>query len=219
MVMNTRSQAEGVIGTLYIVSAPSGGGKTSLVRALSTSEPGLVVSVSHTTRQRRPSERDGVDYHFVAPATFERMAAAGEFLEHACVFNQYYATAHAAVEQELARGHGVLLDIDWQGARQVRAAVSETVSIFILPPSRAELERRLRSRGQDSDAAIAGRMQAAVEEMSHYDEYDYLVINDHFEQALADLRAIVHARRLRCAVQAQRWAAVVSELLGRDDSG
>lgn len=206
-----------MIGTLYVVSAPSGGGKTSLVRALSKSEPGMVVSVSHTTRRRRPSERDGVDYHFVEPETYERMAAAGEFLEHARVFDQYYATAHAAVEQELARGHDVLLDIDWQGARQVRAAIPETVSVFILPPSRAELERRLRSRAQDSDVVIAERMQAAVEEMSHYDEYDYLMINDHFEQALADLRAIVHARRLRRAVQARCWASVVGELLGRDD--
>lgn len=206
-----------MIGTLYVVSAPSGGGKTSLVRALSKSEPGMVVSVSHTTRQRRPSERDGVDYHFVEATAFKRMAAAGEFLEYARVFDQYYATAHAAVEQELARGHDVLLDIDWQGARQVRAAIPDTVSVFILPPSRAELERRLRSRAQDSDLVIAGRMRAAVEEMSHYDEYDYLVINDHFEQALADLRAIVHARRLRRTVQAQRWGSVVGELLRRDD--
>ena len=207
-----------MIGTLYIVSAPSGGGKTSLVRALSKSEPGMVVSVSHTTRRRRPSERDGVDYHFVESAAFERMAAAGEFLEYARVFDQYYATAHAAVEQELARGHDVLLDIDWQGARQVRAVISDTVSVFLLPPSRAELERRLRSRAQDSDVVIAARMQAAVEEMSHYDEYDYLVINDHFEQALADLRTIVHARRLRRPVQARRWVSVVGELLRRDVS-
>lgn len=207
-----------MIGTLYVVSAPSGGGKTSLVRALSKSEPGMVVSVSHTTRQRRPSERDGVDYHFVESAAFEQMAAAGEFLEYARVFDQYYATAHAAVEQELAHGHDVLLDIDWQGARQVRAVIPDTVSVFLLPPSRAELERRLRSRAQDSDVVIAARMQAAVEEMSHYDEYDYLVINDHFEQALVDLRAIVHARRLRRPVQARRWASVMSELLRRDDS-
>ncbi|MDN5850224.1 MAG: guanylate kinase [Nitrococcus sp.] len=206
-----------MIGTLYVVSAPSGGGKTSLVRALSQREPGMVVSVSHTTRRRRPSERDGVDYHFVETATFKRMAAAGEFLEYARVYDQYYATAQVGVEQELARGRDVLLDIDWQGARQVRSAIADTVSVFILPPSRTELERRLRGRGQDSDAVIAERMQVAVEEMSHYDEYDYLVINDHFEQALADLCAIVHAWRLRRTAQARPWARVLSELLRGDN--
>lgn len=208
-----------MIGTLYIVSAPSGGGKTSLVRALSRSEPGVAVSVSHTTRPRRPSERDGVDYHFVEPSVFERMAAAGEFLEYARVFDRYYATAHTTVEQELARGHDVVLDIDWQGARQVRAAMPAAVSIFLLPPSRAELEQRLRTRAQDSDVVIAGRMQTAVEEMVHYREYDYLVINDYFEQALADLRTIVHSQRLRRVVQARRWAWVVSELVGPENSG
>lgn len=216
--MNTqpRSQAEDVMGTLYIISAPSGGGKTSLVRALSKSQPGMVVSVSHTTRPRRPSEQDGVDYHFVDHARFQRMAARGEFLEHARVFDQYYATARASVEQQLACGQDVLLDIDWQGARQVRAAVPGVVSVFILPPSRSELERRLRRRAQDSDAVIAGRMQAAIEEMSHYAEYDYLVINDRFEQAFADLEVIVHSNRLRLPVQARRWEAVVRELLCRD---
>lgn len=203
-------------GTLYIVSAPSGGGKTSLVRALRESEAGLVISVSHTTRQRRPSEHAGVDYHFVDRAAFDRMVAAGEFLEYARVYDHYYATSHAGVDQELAKGLDVLLDIDWQGARQVRAAMPEAVSIFLLPPSRAELERRLRGRAQDSDVVIAARMQAAVEEMTHYVEYDYLVINDHFDQALADLRAIVRARRLHCAFQAQRWSGVVSELLRRE---
>ncbi|MDN5870378.1 MAG: guanylate kinase [Nitrococcus sp.] len=206
-----------MIGTLYVVSAPSGGGKTSLVRALSQREPGMVVSVSHTTRRRRPSERDGVDYHFVETGAFKRMAAAGEFLEYARVYDQYYATARASVEQELARGRDVLLDIDWQGARQVRKVIADAVSVFILPPSRAELERRLRGRAQDSDAVIAERMQRAVEEMSHYDEYDYLVINDHFEQALADLCAIVHAWRLRRTVQARRWARVVREVLRGDN--
>ncbi len=215
--MNSRSQAEGMTGTLHIVSAPSGGGKTSLLRALKQSEPGMVVSISHTTRRRRPGEYDGVDYHFVADAAFKRMMAAGEFLEYACVFDHYYATARVTVEQALGRGQDVLLDIDWQGARQVRAAMPQAVSIFILPPSRAELEHRLRTRAQDSDDVIAGRMQAAVEEMTHYVEYDYLVINDHFDQALADLRAIVHARRLLRTVQAPRWAGVVGELLRGDD--
>lgn len=214
--MNTQSQTDDVMGTLYIVSAPSGGGKTSLVRALSSHQPGMIISVSHTTRPRRPSERDGVDYHFVDHARFERMVARGEFLEHAQVFDQYYATARASVEQQLACGRDVLLDIDWQGARQVRAAVPGVVSVFILPPSRSELEHRLRRRAQDSDAVIAARMQAAIEEMSHYDEYDYLVINDCFEQALADLEAIVHSNRLRQPVQARRWEAVVCELLCRD---
>ncbi len=200
-------------GTLYIISAPSGAGKTSLVRALVEAEPDLIVSVSHTTRARRRGEREGADYHFVGAVTFQEMVGEGAFLEYARVFDNLYGTARSKVSRELETGRDVILEIDWQGARQVRAAMPDAVSIFILPPSRHELERRLRRRGQDSDGVIAGRMQAAVNEMSHYDEYDYLVVNDRFEPALGDLRALVHCRRLRLTAQAARWAAVMDELL------
>ncbi len=200
-------------GTLYIISAPSGAGKTSLVSALLESTEQLAVSVSHTTRAPRPGEIDGVHYWFVDPAAFERMVAAEAFLEHACVFGNFYGTSRVAVEEKLAAGQDVILEIDWQGARQVRDAMPDCVSIFILPPSRAALEARLRGRGQDSDDVIASRMLEAVSEMSHYREYDYLVVNDDFEHALADLKAIIRARRLRCGAQSQRMKEVLRELL------
>ncbi|HHQ41865.1 MAG TPA: guanylate kinase [Chromatiales bacterium] len=201
-------------GTLFIVSAPSGAGKTSLVKALVERDPRVVLSVSHTTRPPRPGERDGVDYHFVDGATFERMAAEGAFLEHAEVFGNRYGTARATVERELAADRDVILEIDWQGARQVRAAMPEAVSVFILPPSREALEERLRGRGQDDETVIARRMARAVDEMSHYDEYDYLVVNDVFETALEDLLAIVRATRLRRPAQAVRHAELLRRLLG-----
>ena len=181
-------------GRLIILSAPSGAGKTSLARALVERLPDTVISVSHTTRPPRPGERDGVDYHFVDRPRFEAMVAEGRFLEHARVFDNYYGTDRRGVEAELAAGRNVLLDIDWQGARAVRAQMPEAVSVFILPPSREALEQRLRGRGQDSDAVIARRMRDAVAEMRHYDEYDYVVINDDFDAALADLEAIVAGR-------------------------
>ena len=202
-----------MLGTLYIVSAPSGAGKTSLVQALIQSEPGLELSVSHTTRSRRSGEQDGVHYYFVDQSTFARMVDDGCFLEHARVFDNQYGTASGPIRRRLAGGGDLLLEIDWQGARQVRGAMPEAVSVFILPPSAAELERRLRARGQDSDAVIARRMQAAVSEMSHYREYDYLVVNDVFEQALEQLRAIVIARRLRRDAQSERLAPGLRELL------
>lgn len=201
-------------GTLYIVSAPSGAGKTTLVDALVRTMPGLRVSVSHTTRPQRPGEIDGVHYHFVDTETFERMVAAGEFLEHARVFGNLYGTSRAQVEEMLAAGIDVILEIDWQGGRQVRQALPDSISIFILPPSRDELERRLRSRNQDSDSVIAQRMQEAVNEMSRFREYDYLIVNDTFDDALTDLKAIVRVRRLRCSVQAERLGRRMSELLG-----
>ncbi|PWG64801.1 guanylate kinase [Sediminicurvatus halobius] len=204
-------------GTLYIVSAASGAGKTSLLRALVRDEPRLVVSVSHTTRAPRSGERDGVDYHFTDEPGFRALVAEGAFLEHAEVFGRCYGTTRAAVERELAAGRDVVLEIDWQGAQQVRARMPEAVSVFILPPSRAELERRLRGRGQDSETVIARRLQEAVAEMSHYDEYDYLVINDRFDQALEDLRAIVRGRRLRLEAQRERHSGVLRELLGARD--
>lgn len=200
-------------GTLFIVSAPSGAGKTSLVRKLVEADPGVEVSVSHTTRSQRPGEEDGRHYHFVDGERFRAMISAGEFLEHARVFDNLYGTARSSVNRVLVTGRDVVLEIDWQGARQVRQAVPESISVFILPPSRRALEQRLRGRGQDSDAVIAGRMRAAVDEMSHLGEYDHLVINDDFDVALADLRALVRARRLRLEAQKLRLEGVIDDLL------
>jgi guanylate kinase len=201
-------------GTLFIVSAPSGAGKTSLVKALRRSFSGLTVSVSHTTRARRPGEEHGRDYFFVARPEFERMIETGEFLEHARVFDHHYGTARRTVERALAGGQDVLLEIDWQGARQIRQAMPDCVSIFILPPSRTTLEERLKARGQDDPETIARRMRDAISEMSHYREYDYLVVNDDFDQALAELRAIVVASGLSTARQAEKHRALIEGLLG-----
>jgi guanylate kinase len=201
-------------GTLFVVSAPSGAGKTSLVRELRASLDGFTVSVSHTTRAMRGGERHGQDYFFADHAEFERMIAEGAFLEYAKVFDHYYGTARATVEAALARGQDVLLEIDWQGARQVKALLPDCLSVFILPPSRATLETRLRGRGQDDEATIARRMRDAIAEMSHYDEYDYLIVNDHFETALAEMRAIVIAQRLRTERQARNVGALIARLLG-----
>jgi len=200
-------------GTLFIVSAPSGAGKTSLLKRLREELPDLVISTSHTTRPKRPGEVDGRDYYFVSVETFERMLAEGAFLEHAKVFDHYYGTARRQVEENLERGFDVVLEIDWQGARQVREKMPESRSIFILPPSRQVLEQRLRSRGQDSEAVIARRMRAARDEIAHYDEYDYLVVNDRFEQALAQLESIIVADRLRLARQREKLAGLLRSLL------
>jgi len=200
-------------GTLYIISAPSGAGKTSLVKALLEATTGLVVSVSHTTRPQRPGEVDGKDYHFVDHEQFLEIVATGGFLEHAQVFDNHYGTARAPVLDQLHQGVDVILEIDWQGARQVRAAMPEAVSIFILPPSRQELEQRLRGRGQDSDGVIARRMRDAVNEMSHYREFDYLVVNDDFREARNDLLAIFRSRRLRTGAQLVHLQDVLDELL------
>jgi guanylate kinase len=201
-------------GTLYILSAPSGAGKSSLLRALlDTVGDTVAVSVSHTTRKPRPGEIDGRDYHFVGPATFQAMVEAGAFLEHARVFDNHYGTSRPAVEQQLLAGQDVILEIDWQGARLVRELMPESTGIFILPPSREALRERLQGRGQDDDAVIERRMRDAISEMSHYDEYDYLVINDVFERALEDLVAILRSRRLRLADQSQRLAGLLRTLL------
>ncbi len=201
-------------GTLFIVSAPSGAGKTSLVRELIESLDGIQVSVSHTTRECRQGEVDGVNYHFVNVPAFEQMIERGEFFEYARVFDNYYGTSRPAVETALATGLDVILEIDWQGARQVRRQLPDAVSIFILPPSREELERRLASRGTDEHAAITRRMRDAVSEMSHHDEYDYLVINDDFTTALRELQAVVISRRLTLERAGQYNAPLLQALLG-----
>jgi guanylate kinase len=181
-------------GRLYVVSAPSGAGKTSLVKALMEREPRIRFSVSYTTRKPRPNEVPGRDYHFVSMERFAEMAGRDEFLEHAQVFDNCYGTGVRAVQEALANGEQLLLEIDWQGARQVRARLPEARSIFILPPSRSSLEQRLRARSTDSEAVIERRLRDAAEDLGHWNEFDYVVINDRFEQALEDLRAIVEDR-------------------------
>jgi len=200
-------------GLLLVVSAPSGAGKTSLVNALVSNDDNIRVSVSHTTRARRGNERDGGEYFFVDGATFAAMRDAGEFLEHATVFGNSYGTSRAAVERELAAGRDVLLEIDWQGAQQIRRSFPTAVSLFILPPSHHTLSERLRRRGEDNDETIGKRTAEAVIEMSHHDEYDYLIVNDRFDDAVADLRAIIRAERLRTARQARRRGALLQDLL------
>jgi len=200
-------------GTLYIVAAPSGAGKSSLVNALLEREPGIVLSVSHTTRPPRPGDVDGQHYHFVNRGVFERLVAENAFLEHAEVFGNLYGTSRAAVEPLLAAGRDVLLEIDWQGARQVRAVRPDCVSIFILPPSREELERRLRTRAADNAATIARRLAESREEIAHAGDFDYILVNDQFADALGDLRAIVTSRRLRRDVQMLRYSALIDDLL------
>jgi len=200
-------------GTLYIFAAPSGAGKTSLVKALVDSTDNIEVSVSHTTRAPRPGEMDSVNYHFIDTNKFREMVAKGDFLEHAQVFDNFYGTARTNIEQRLAAGVDVILEIDWQGARQVREQFPDCIGVFILPPSRESLEERLRNRGQDDDEVIARRMRDAVNEMSHYAEFDYLVVNDDFNTALAELAAIVTARRLRTGNQARRHQPMLQALL------
>ena len=200
-------------GTLYIISAPSGAGKSSLVKALTESERQIRVSVSHTTRAMRPGEIDGVHYHFVDHDQFSGMLQANEFLEHAQVFDNFYGTSQRRLEQTLAEGFDLILEIDWQGAQQVRKLMPEAKSIFILPPTQEALRHRLTQRGQDSAEVIERRMRDAVSEMSHYVEFDYLVINDDFDHALHDLKAIFQANRLLQKPQQQRHAGLLSELL------
>lgn len=200
-------------GTLYIVSAPSGAGKTSLVKALLDAQPQVRVSVSHTTRPMRPGEVDGVNYHFVSREEFLERLAHGEFLEHAEVFGNLYGTSQRWLEQTLSEGYDLILEIDWQGAQQVRRLMPQAKSIFILPPTQEALRQRLTNRGQDSDDVIEKRMREAVSEMTHYVEYDYLVINDDFAHALIDLQAIFRANQLLQAPQQQRFRGLLEELL------
>lgn len=200
-------------GNLFIVSAPSGAGKTSLLKALFESDDLIRISISHTTRDKRPGEVDGLDYHFVEAGTFVRMIENGLFLEHAEVFGNHYGTTEAIVRESLDQGLDTVLEIDWQGAHQVRKRFPEAVSVFILPPDKETLSQRLTSRGQDSQIIIQRRMKKARVEMSHYAEYDYLVINDKFDQALADLRAIIASYRLRASVQSARFETQLESLL------
>ncbi|GAB2514741.1 MULTISPECIES: guanylate kinase [Microbulbifer] len=200
-------------GTLYTVSAPSGAGKTSLVKALIEADTQVTVSVSHTTRPMRPGEIDGINYHFVDHDGFAGMLQESAFLEHAQVFENFYGTSKAWVEETLASGRDVILEIDWQGAQQVRKLMPETVGIFILPPSQQALHERLTGRGQDDQAVIDKRMAQAIDEMSHYVETDYLVINDDFTTALNELRAIMVAERQRLARQQEQHAGLLQSLL------
>lgn len=200
-------------GTLFIVAAPSGAGKTSLVRALLERDRDLVLSVSYTSRPPRPGERDGEHYHFVSREQFQSMAEAGDFFEYAEVHGDLKGTARQAVEPCLARGCDVLLEIDWQGARLVREKLPECKSVFILPPSRTELERRLRHRAQDSEAVIQRRLADSRRDVAHAHEFDYVVINEDFEVALAQIQAIVQAQRLRRSVQLARHARLLDDLL------
>ncbi|ARN74164.1 guanylate kinase [Oceanicoccus sagamiensis] len=200
-------------GKLYTISAPSGAGKTSLVSALIESTQQVRVSVSHTTRTMRPGEQDGVNYHFVAHTQFQSMLAEQAFLEHAEVFGNYYGTSQAWVEQTLDAGDDVILEIDWQGALQIKHQMPETIAIFIMPPSKATLKERLTNRGQDDETVINKRMAEAVSEMSHYEQGDYLVINDDFNTALDDLKAIIRSARLALEPQKQRYQALLEDLL------
>jgi len=201
------------IGTLYTVSAPSGAGKTSLVNALIERCGGLKVSVSHTTRPMRPAEKDGVNYHFVSENAFVDMLDRAEFLEHAHVFGNLYGTSSIWLEDQLKQGLDIILEIDWQGARQVKRLLPETQSIFILPPSRDALQQRLSLRGQDDPDIIEDRMNAAVAEMSHYIESDFLVVNKDFNQALDELQFIVISQRLRTSRQQRILSGMLENLL------
>ncbi len=200
-------------GILFAISAPSGAGKTSLVNALVANTDNLTVSISHTTRQPRSGEKNGVNYHFVTEDDFIHMLTCNLFLEHAQVYDHYYGTSQKLLLERLHTGTDVILEIDWQGAQQVRRLKPDAVTIFILPPSREVLEQRLRSRGKDSDAVIAQRLRGAFDEISHYVEFDYLVVNDDFSQALKDLQAIVHSRRLAQLIHAPKLEKLLTNLL------
>ena len=200
-------------GALFVVSAPSGTGKTTLVKVLTERDENVVLSISHTTRSRRRGERDGVDYHFVDASRFRGMIEEGVFLEHANVFGHLYGTSRDSVYRELNAGRDVVLEIDWQGARQVRDRIPGSVGIFILPPSRASLRMRLEARGQDSEHIIAERMRTAVSDLSHYEEFDYVIVNDSIEGAAEDLASIVRAHRLASPRQTLIRGALLADLL------
>jgi guanylate kinase len=200
-------------GTLYVIAAPSGGGKTSLVNALVRSLPNLVISVSYTTRPKRPNEENGIHYWFIAEAEFQRMINEGVLLEHALVFGYHYGTSRSWVEHQLEQGIDVILEIDWQGARQIRQQFAQIETIFILPPSLEQLKDRLENRNQDHAEVISRRLEAATEEMSHCDEFDYLIINDDFDAALRDLQAIIRSRRLTKQYQMRHYGEFICHLM------
>ncbi|HTN35285.1 MAG TPA: guanylate kinase [Marinobacter sp.] len=210
------SQA-GSAGTLFVISAPSGAGKTSLVAEMLKADQNLGVSISHTTRPMREGERDGVNYHFISREMFEAMIGKADFLEHAAVFGNYYGTSQVWVQETLATGRDVILEIDWQGASQVRRLMPDCVSIFIVPPSTEALARRLNGRGTDAPDVVSRRLAEAAVECQHAAEFDYLVVNDQFETALADLLAIVRSQRLRTIAQQARHGELLSSLSGRPE--
>ena len=203
-------------GTLYIVAAPSGAGKSSIVNATLARDAQIALSISFTSRAMRPGEENGKHYHFVSAAAFEEMIAAGDFFEHALVHGDWKGTARQSVEPQLAAGKDVLLEIDWQGARQVRAKVPDAVSVFILPPSKQALDDRMRKRGQDSEAVMAQRLAAAREEMLHYDEFDYVIVNEVFDTAVDEMCAVFTASRLRRGQQQVRHDGLIAALLAAD---
>ncbi len=203
-------------GTLFIVAAPSGGGKTSLVRQLLASLDKIAVSISHTTRKKRPAERDGFDYFFIDEPSFARMVTAGEFVEHAEVFNHHYGTSAVQINERLQAGMDIVLDIDWQGAQQIKKDFADAVSIFIIPPSLAVLKDRLQQRAQDDEQTIALRMREACAELSHYAEFDYLIVNDDFDKAANELRSIVVAHRLSLARQSKQQGQLLSFMLSSE---
>lgn len=207
--MNNKNNAR-----LFVIAAPSGAGKTTLVKKLVGNHPDLRFSISYTTRKQRRTEVDGVDYLFIDVATFEAKRDEGELLEYAEVFDNYYATSRSQVEKHLAEGHNVLLEIDWQGARQVRAAMPECVTIFVLPPSLEELERRLRDRRTDNPEVIARRLRDALSDMSHWDEFDYVIINDKLEQAVTDLENVLAGKGENCARANVSLRRAVSRIIG-----
>jgi guanylate kinase len=214
--MSITTEGPPASGCLFVVAAPSGGGKSSMVNALLEREPGIRLSVSYTTRPPRPGEQDGVHYHFVDVPTFEALRDRGEFLEHAHVHGNWYATSATWLRAQVMAGQDVLLEIDWQGARQVRAKIAGSVHIFILPPSLAALAERLRLRAQDSAAEIERRLEAAQEEMRHLDDFDYVIMNQEFARAVDDLSVIVRASRLAASRQKVRHAKVLEQLLKPD---
>jgi guanylate kinase len=217
-IAQTPAVIDPVAGCLFVVAAPSGGGTTSIVNALLAREPGIRLSVSYTTRRPRPGEHEGVHYHFVAPQQFDTLKAGGEFLEHAHVHGHWYATSSTWLRAQVAAGQDVLLEIDWQGAAQVRRLMPDSVQIFILPPSLDVLKERLEKRGQDSAAVIRQRLAGAREEMRHWAEFDYVIINQDFATAVDDATAIVRAARLKATRQGVRHARLLDELLESPDN-